>query len=168
LIAQRRILAAVYMDVLSNRRAWHYIVEVIVAAQVEKVWEIGSDWLSFPARSCVLECTEGENGLPGCVRKVTVKSRSGSPDKERRWVAEKLIHIDHSRHILFYDVVGGNIGLEPGYQAAFQVVGEGEGRTRVVWSFRFSPKQAAIEQMTPPIAARITAYIQELETLASA
>lgn len=121
LIAKRRILAAVYMDVLSNRRAWHYIVEVIVAAPVEKVWEIGSDWLSFPARSCVLECTEGENGLPGCVRKVTVKSRSGSPDKERRWVAEKLVHIDHSRHILFYEVVGGNIGLEPGYQAAFQV-----------------------------------------------
>jgi len=35
-------------------------------------------------------------------------------------VIEKLAHIDHAKHILlFYGFVGGNLGLEPGYQAAF-------------------------------------------------
>jgi hypothetical protein len=37
----------------------------------------------------------------------------------RSWVTEKLTHIDHAKHILlFYGLVGGNLGLEPGYQAA--------------------------------------------------
>jgi hypothetical protein len=36
----------------------------------------------------------------------------------RSWVTEKLTHIDLAKHVLlFYGLVEGNLGLEPGYQA---------------------------------------------------
>ncbi len=41
-------------------------------------------------------------------------------------------------------------------------------RSGVVWPFRFSLQQGAIEYLTPIVAGRVTAYIQELETLACA
>lgn len=41
-------------------------------------------------------------------------------------------------------------------------------RSRVVWPFRFSLQQGAIEYLTPIVAGRVTAYIQELEILACA
>jgi hypothetical protein len=94
---------------------WHGSIDLIIAAPVERVWAIGSDWLQFPRR-CVVECTEGQSGVPGCVRKVRPHDSSG-----KYWAAEKLVYIDHHRRIMAYDLVGGNIGIEPGYQAVFQV-----------------------------------------------
>jgi hypothetical protein len=38
----------------------------------------------------------------------------------------------------------------------------------LVWPFRFSLQEGAIEYLTPIVAGRVTAYIQELETLACA
>ena len=95
---------------------WHGSIDLIIAAPVEKVWAIGSDWLQFPRR-CAVECTEGQSGVPGCVRKVRPHDSSG-----KYWAAEKLVYIDHHRRIMAYDLVGGNIGIEPGYQAVFQVI----------------------------------------------
>jgi hypothetical protein len=41
----------------------------------------------------------------------------------RLWVTEKFTHIDHAKHVLlFYGLEGGNLGLEPGYQAALSQV----------------------------------------------
>src|SRR4051812_1070256 len=79
---------------------WHASIEVVIAAPVEKVWAIASDWLKFP-RSCNVECSEGQNGVPGCVRRVQAYDSSF-------WVAEKLTQIDHERRIIAYDLVGGN------------------------------------------------------------
>lgn len=92
---------------------WHGAIEVVISAPVEKVWAIASDWLKFPRR-CSVECAEGENGVPGCVRKVQAHNSSF-------WVAEKLTKIDHDKRFLTYDLVGGNTGIEIGYRAAFQV-----------------------------------------------
>ena len=89
----------------------HGAIDVVISAPVEKVWAIASDWLNFP-RS--VECFEGENGVPGCVRKV----RSYNSDF---WVAERLTRMDHNCRILSYDLVDGNIGIEVGYKAAIQV-----------------------------------------------
>ncbi len=41
-------------------------------------------------------------------------------------------------------------------------------RSGVVWPFRFSLQQGAIEYLTPIVAGRVTPHIQELETLACA
>lgn len=92
---------------------WHGAIEVVIAAPVEKVWHIASDWLSFP-RKLSVECAEGQNGVPGCVRKLQAPNSNF-------WVAEKLTGIDHTSRILSYDLVGGNSGIEIGYKAAFQV-----------------------------------------------
>jgi len=93
--------------------SWHGAIEVIISAPVEKVWAIASDWLRFPPR-CSVECSEGQNGVPGCVRKVKAPNSNF-------WVAEKLTRIDHASRIFSYDLVGGNTGIEIGYRAAFQV-----------------------------------------------
>jgi hypothetical protein len=103
-----------YMIPGAEAGSWHGTIDITIAAPLERVWEIGSNWLQFPA-NCSVECTEGENGVPGCVRKVSPNSSS------QYWVAEKLTHIDHAQHILVYDLVGGNTSVQPGYQAAFQV-----------------------------------------------
>jgi hypothetical protein len=92
---------------------WHGAIDVVIAAPVEKVWAVASDWLNFPRRLSV-ECSEGQNGVPGCVRKVRAYGSNF-------WVAERLTRIDHTSRILSYDLVGGNTGIEVGYKAAFQV-----------------------------------------------
>lgn len=96
-----------------DEKGWDGTVDVTIAAPFEKVWEIGSDWLKFP-RGFLVDCTEGQNGVPGCVRKLRIK-------ESEKWVAERLTHIDHIKHVFSYDVVGGIIGFEPGYQSSFQV-----------------------------------------------
>lgn len=139
---------------------WHGAIEVVIAAPVEKVWAVASDWLRFPRR-CAVECVEGQNGVPGCVRKVKAPNSNF-------WVAEKLTRIEHERRILAYDLVGGNSGIESGFQAAFQAIAEGEGRTRVVWPFMFSPKQVSVESLTAIVKKKVKAHIKELEQLAQA
>ena len=94
----------------------HGAVNILIAAPVEKVWAISSDWLNFPRQRCSVECVEGENGVPGCVRKVRPRNNNSN-----YWVTEKLTFIDQERRILRYDIVGGNMGIDPGYQAGFQV-----------------------------------------------
>ncbi|XP_024379738.1 uncharacterized protein [Physcomitrium patens] len=137
---------------------WHGAIEVVISAPVEKVWAIASDWLKFPRR-CSVECAEGENGVPGCVRKVQAHNSSF-------WVAEKLTEIDHDKRFLTYDLVGGNTGIEIGYRAAFQVIDEGESRTRVVWPFMFSPEQVSVESLISVVKKKVKAHIKELEQLA--
>ncbi|KAG0561606.1 hypothetical protein KC19_9G077600 [Ceratodon purpureus] len=137
---------------------WHGAIDVVIAAPVEKVWEIASDWLKFP-RCCSVECSEGENGVPGCVRKVKAYNSNF-------WVAEKLTRIDHSCRIISYDLVGGNTGIDVGYRASFQAVAEGENKTRVVWPFMFSPEQVCVESWTAIVKKKVKAHIKELEELA--
>lgn len=114
LLGQLGAMSRNYTVLGADAGTWHYTIDITIAAPLERVWEIASNWLHFPA-NCSMECTEGENGVPGCVRKV---SPTGS---SHYWVAEKLTHIDHAQHILVYDLVGGNTNIQPGYQAAFQV-----------------------------------------------
>jgi len=114
LLGQLGAMSRNYMIPGAEAGSWHGTIDITIAAPLERVWEIGSNWLQFPA-NCSVECTEGENGVPGCVRKVSPNSSS------QYWVAEKLTHIDHAQHILVYDLVGGNTSVQPGYQAAFQV-----------------------------------------------
>lgn len=94
----------------------HGAINILIAAPVEKVWAISSDWLNFPRQRCSVECVEGENRVPGCVRKVRPRNNNN-----QYWVTEKLTFIDQERRILRYDIVGGNMGIDPGYQAGFQV-----------------------------------------------
>lgn len=47
-----------------------------------------------------------------------------------------------------------------------QVIEAGDGATRVVWPFRFSPQQPSVESVTPLISERVTGYIKDLELLA--
>jgi hypothetical protein len=137
---------------------WHGTIDVVIAASAERVWAVASDWLSFPRR-CELVCAEGENGVPGCVRRVQSHNSAF-------WVAEKLTHIDHRSRFLAYDLVGGNSGIAPGYKAAFQVIAEGESRTRVVWPFMFSSDQASVDTLTDIVTHKVKAHIKELEELA--
>lgn len=122
------------VDVIDGETEWHGTIDVVIAGSVEKVWAIASDWLSFPRR-CSLECAEGENGVPGCVRHVQALS---SPF----WVAEKLTHIDHHNRFLAYDLVGGNSGIAPGYRAAFQVHFNPINVTKYIHTFPISRMKA--------------------------
>jgi hypothetical protein len=140
---------------------WQEAIEVVIAAPVEKVWAVASDWLRFPRLRCSVECAEGQNGVPGCVR--TVKAPNS-----HIWVAEKLTRIDHARRILSYDLVGGNTGIEVGYKAAFHAIAEGESRTRVVWPFMFSPEQVSVDSLTDIVKKKVKAHLKELELLAQA
>lgn len=99
--------------IIAGDADWHATIEVVIAASVDKVWAIASDWLRFPRR-CSVECVEGQNGQPGCVRRVQAPSSSF-------WVTEKLTCIDHERRFLAYDLVGGNSGIAVGYKSALQV-----------------------------------------------
>lgn len=100
-------------NTIPSDASWHATIEVVIAASVETVWAIASDWLGFP-RKCSVECAEGQNGEPGCVRRVQSLSSTF-------WVAEKLTQIDHESRFLTYDLVGGNSGIDVGYKSAFQV-----------------------------------------------
>lgn len=137
---------------------WHGAIDIVIAAPVEKVWALASDWLNFP-RHFSVECSEGQNGVPGCVRKVRAYGSNF-------WVAERLTRIDHTSRILSYDLVGGNTGIEVGYKAAFQAVAEGENKTRVVWPFMFSPDQVSIDSWTAVVKTKVKAHVKELEELA--
>lgn len=99
----------------------HGAINILIAAPVEKVWAISSDWLNFPRQRCLVECVEGENRVPGCVRKVRPRNNNSNSSSSHYWVTEKLTYIDQERRILRYDIVGGNMGIDPGYQAGFQV-----------------------------------------------
>lgn len=133
---------------------WKGSVTVPVAASVESVWEIASDFCGLrrwnPFLS-VCERVEGTEQTLGCVRYCAGKSsgddNGGGGGGEVMWVKEKLICMDNKERRYSYAVIDGNMGLH-GYEVTVQVMsassgegtGEGDsGQSAITWSFQVDP-----------------------------
>jgi hypothetical protein len=128
---------------------WEGSVTVPVAASVERVWEIASDFCGLrkwhPFLS-VCERVEGTEQTPGCVRYCAANSSGDNNGGGGvMWVKEKLICMDSRERRYSYAVIDGNMGLH-GYEVTVQVMptssGEGEedsGQSAITWSFQLDP-----------------------------
>lgn len=129
---------------------------VPVAASVERVWEIASDFCGLrkwhPLLS-VCERVEGTEQTPGCVRYCATNSsgddNGGGGGGEVMWVKEKLICMDSRERRYCYCAIDGNMGLH-GYEVTVQVTpssaGDGDeeededsGLSLITWSFQVEP-----------------------------
>ncbi|GLJ52174.1 hypothetical protein SUGI_1109830 [Cryptomeria japonica] len=118
---------------------WKGCIQAPVAAPLQLVWEITSDFYAMkkwhPGLD-VCERVEGapENG-PGCTRYVASSTPTGT-----LWAKEKLNAMDSAHHSYNYTVVDTNIEGFKDYQATFQVIeGEEQGTCLVKWSFELYP-----------------------------
>lgn len=99
--------------------SWNGVVEKSISAPLDKVWDVASDFLSFP-NLLTIEPVEGENRVPGCTRKVTnIPGRTDTDSAQ--WAKQKLVEIDADKHVFSYEFLENNTGVEPGYYSTFQV-----------------------------------------------
>lgn len=98
---------------------WNGVVEKTIAAPLEKVWDVASDFLRFP-NLLTIEPVEGENRVAGCTRKVT--NLPGRTDTDSaQWAKQKLVEINPEEHVFSYEFLENNTGVDPGYYSTFQV-----------------------------------------------
>lgn len=135
---------------------WKGSVTVPVAASVERVWEIASDFCGLrrwhPLLS-VCERVEGTEQTPGCIRYCAANSPGddngggGGGGGEVMWIKEKLICMDSSERRYSYSAIDGNMGLH-GYEVTVQVIPssagdrkgeEDSGQSLITWSFQVDP-----------------------------
>lgn len=111
-----RMAASVTVAVSSS---WNGVVEKSISAPLDKVWDVASDFLSFP-NLLTIEAVEGENRVPGCTRKVTnIPGRTDTDSTQ--WAKQKLVEINADEHVFSYEFLENNTGVEPGYYSTFQV-----------------------------------------------
>lgn len=111
-----RMAASVTVAVSSS---WNGVVEKSISAPLDKVWDVASDFLSFP-NLLTIEAVEGENRVPGCTRKVTnIPGRTDTDSMQ--WAKQKLVEINADEHVFSYEFLENNTGVEPGYYSTFQV-----------------------------------------------
>lgn len=97
---------------------WNEAVEKVVDAPMEKAWAIASDFLGFPSQHIdKVEKVKGENGLPGCQRKLLYKNQKGG----QNFVVEELVAVDAANHKVSYTLVSTDEIVEPGQEAYIQV-----------------------------------------------
>jgi len=130
---------------------WEGSVNVPVAASVERVWEIASDFCGLqrwhPLLS-VCRIVEGTEQMPGCVRYCAASSSCdnngcGGGGDGVLWVKEKLIGMDNMERRYNYAVIDGNMGLH-GYEVTVQVMPTSSGvqdfgQSLITWSFQVDP-----------------------------
>lgn len=111
--------AAAAAGVESESAAWNGVVEKTIAAPLDKVWDVASDFLAFP-NLLTIEPVEGENRVAGCTRKVT--NLPGRTDTDSaQWAKQKLVEINPDEHVFSYEFLENNTGVDPGYYSTFQV-----------------------------------------------
>ena len=155
-------------------KEWNGVVERTISAPLESVWGVASDFLRFP-NLLTIEPVEGENGVPGCTRKVS--NLPGRTDTLwQQWAKQTLMEIDPHHHLFPYKFLE-NTGVDPGYYSTFQLsqpfsspflslsdscsqlpgshnvplglCRQEGGRTLVRWEFWFSPSQAGSDRFVP-------------------
>ncbi|GLJ30584.1 hypothetical protein SUGI_0605620 [Cryptomeria japonica] len=143
-----------------------------MAAPLERVWEIASDFCGmkkwYPAL-LVCERVEGtpEQG-PGCVRYICSASSSSSSGDGILRAKEKLISMDCINHSYTYSVIDINIEGFQGYQSTFQVTESEEGSCAVKWNFEVEPIPGRSEsEFVSKWSSVLTTILNTLQDLAS-
>ncbi|GLJ30582.1 hypothetical protein SUGI_0605590 [Cryptomeria japonica] len=149
---------------------WEGSLEIPVAAHLERVWEIGSDFFGIKRWYSMLEICEWVEGTPeqgpGSMRYC-----ASSPPEGLVWAKEKLISLDSSTHSFTYQITEGNFLGMKGYQGTFRVVEDQEqqGKCLVKWNFEVEPVQGYNQQdFMAIIISFIRGITKTLEEVASA
>lgn len=140
-------------DEYFNETKWRGSIAASIAAPLDKVWDIASNFSNLHNFvPCVRLCErlKGFNNTPGCVRFYTLNCPSGLPGGVHMgWAKERLISWDAIHHSYRYVLEGSNMKLED-CEFDFQLrpdIDE-EGSTIVSWSFELKPvKNSSKEKM---------------------
>ncbi|EFJ36883.1 hypothetical protein SELMODRAFT_403684 [Selaginella moellendorffii] len=125
---------------------WNATARGQIAAPIDKVWKITSDfgglmeWCDTGAmKSC--EIAEGENGIPGCVRKITAALPDNGGSAE---ILETLLELDDANHVLRYKIQAPEMPL---LHATLKLL-DRDGSTEIEWGYEVDadPADPAKEQ----------------------
>ncbi|EFJ36882.1 hypothetical protein SELMODRAFT_403683 [Selaginella moellendorffii] len=137
---------------------WNGTARGRLAAPIEKVWKITSnfgglmEWSRIGAmRSC--EISEGENGIPGCVRKITAELPDSGGSAE---IHETLLELDDENHVLRYTIQAPAVALFDGLRPTLKLL-DRDGSTEIEWGYEVDadPADPAKEQR---IAAAVLGF----------
>ncbi|KAH9300600.1 hypothetical protein KI387_012183, partial [Taxus chinensis] len=153
---------------------WQRSLQMPVAAPLEIVWEIVSDYYEllkwFPG---VTSCERVE-GAPlqgvGCIRRCTVPS---PPERDgmELWADEKLVAMDATNHSYTYVITDTNMDWFQDYKAILQVVeGEEEGKCLIKWNLQLRELMPghSEQDVTAFFSSKLSSIVKKLEEIASA